>query len=335
MTVYRDAQLTMSAAQSDNATAATLDRRMPYTGDLEIEWQPNDQQSEQVESGAIASVSASYRPTESVTGTYNTEMKGKGMGRLLKGGFGAGATTLVSTGLYQENFYPGTGPLFDCHTWQAVRKLLDGTDAVSTFIGMCVNSMEFSMDNAGVLKLAVEFIGRTIDKVGAISKASVSAVSANRFTFAGFSAYTGTLTEPTGTTLGSAVTALTDLRTFSIKIENNLTDDDFRSDGSGLMAQPTVLRRTITGQFEARNTAAIQAFRTTWIANGTTPLVVNFTAGTADAVQFVLPAIRLTNPPTPNADGNQPRVTNQFEVLSNGTSTQPMWCVVRTDDTAL
>ena len=181
----------------------------------------------------------------------------------------------------------------------------------------------------------LDAIGRTIDKVGAISKASVSAVAANRFTFAGFSAYTGTLTEPTGTTLGSAITALTDLRTFSIKIENNLTDDDFRSDGSGLMAQPTVLRRTITGQFEARNTAAIQAFRTTWIANGTTPLVVNFAAGTADVVQFVLPAIRLTNPPTPNADGNQPRVTNQFEVLSNGTSTQPMWCVVRTADTAL
>ena len=255
------------------------------------------------------------------------------MGRLLKGGFGAGTSTLVSTGLYQQNFYPGTGPLFDCHTWQAVRKLLDGTDALSTFIGMCVNSMEFSMDNAGVLKLAVEFIGRTIDKVGAISKASVSAVSANRFTFAGFSAYTGALTEPTGTTLGSAVTALKDLRTFSIKIENNLTDDDFRSDGSGLMAQPTVLRRTITGQFEARNTAAIQAFRTAWIANSTTPLVVKFAAGT-DMVQFVLPAIRITNPPTPNADGNQPRVTNQFEVM-NGTSTQIMWCVVRTADTAL
>lgn len=331
MTVFRDAQLAMSAPESTYGTAATVDRRMMYTGDLDIDWAPNDQSSEVIEPGATATVGSSYRPTEMVTGTYPFEMKSKGFGRLLKAACGSSTSTLVSGGVYQQNHTLGVGPLFDANTWQAVRKLVDGTDDVHTFLGMCIKSIEFTMDNAGVLKGVAEFIGRAMST--AIAKASVSVVATNRFTFAGFSIATGTLTEPTATVLGSCVTPLDGVRTWMVKVENNIVEDDYRANGGGLMSQPSVLQRAVTGQFEARNTAQIQALRAVWRSNGMIPLAVNFTNGT-DVVQFIIPHARLTNPVTPNADGNLPTVTCQFEGLL-GTAAQPFWCVVRTTDTAL
>ena len=331
MTVYRDAQLAMSAPESPYGTAATIDRRMPYTGDLDIDWEPNDQASEVIEPGAVATVGSSYRPTESVKGTYNFEVKSKGFGRVFRGALGAGVSNLVSAGLYQQNFTLGAGPLFDAHTWQVVRKMMDGTDDPHTFLGMVINSLELSMDNAGVLAGSVDFIGRTMST--AIAKASLSLVAANRFTFAGFSIATGTLTEPTTTALASGATALDGIRSFSVKIENSYPDDDFRGNGAGLMSQPSVLQRKITGSMEARNTAQIQALRTTWRNNGTLPIVANFVNGT-DHVQATVAAARLTDKPTPNADGNLPTVKLNFEGLL-GTPSQPFWLCTRTSDTAI
>jgi len=329
MTVYRNTQLGMSAPET-YGTAATVDRLMPYTGDLDIDWAPNDQMSEVVEPGAVATVGSSYRPTESVTGSYNFEVKSKGFGRLFKGAFGAATSNLVSGGVYQQvHTLNNSTPLNDAHTWQVVRKLMDGTDDAHTFIGMVINSIELSMDNAGVLKGSVEFIGRTMSTV--IAKASLSAVATNRFTFAGFTIATGTLTEPTSTVLGSCATSLDGIRSISMKIENGLPDDDFRGNGAGLMSQPSVLQRKITGSIEARNTAQIQALRATWRSNGTIPIAANFTSGT-DVIQIIIAAARLTNPPTPNADGNLPTVTLQYEGLL-GSATQPVWLVVRTSDT--
>ena len=331
MTVYRDAQLAMSAPESTYGTAATLDRRMPYTGDLDIDWEPNDQASEVIEPGAVATVGSSYRPTEAVKGTYSFEVKSKGFGRLFKGALGAATSTLVSAGLYQQVHTLAAGPLFDAHTWQVVRKMMDGTDDVHTYLGMVINSLELSMDNAGVLTGSVEFIGRTMSTV--IAKASLSLVTANRFTFAGFSLATGTLTEPTATVLGAGASPLDGIRTFSVKIENGYPNDDFRANNAGLMSQPSVLQRKITGSIEARNTAAIQALRATWRSNGTLPIVANFVNGT-DQVQIIVAAARLTGAPTPNADGNLPTVTLAYEGLL-GSPSQPFWLVTRTTDTAL
>ena len=331
MTVYRNAQFGMSAPET-YGTAATIDRLMPYIGDLDFDWEPNDQMSEVIEPGAVANASASYRPTESGTGTYNAEMKAKGFGRILKGAFGNGVSTLVSGGVYQQNFtLNDTSTVFDAFTMQAVRKLVDGTDDVHTFIGTAIKSVEFSMDNAGVLKVAFELLARAMST--AIAKASLTAITANRFTFAGFTFNTGTLTEPTTTVLGSCATALVGIRSWSLKVENNLVEDDYRANGAGLMSQPSVLQRTITGSIEARNTAQIQAFRTNWRNNSTIPLDARFTTGT-DVASFIVPQARITGKITPNMDGNMPTVTIPFEGLG-GAATQPLFCSLRTTDTAL
>jgi len=62
-----------------------------------------------------------------------------------------------------------------------------------------------------------------------IAKGSPSVSFPNRFTFAGFSIFTGAFTEPTTTTLPSAATALDGVKSWSMKIENGIVDDDYRT----------------------------------------------------------------------------------------------------------
>lgn len=334
MTAFRGAQLGMSSTpEAPFGTAATIDRSMPYTsfsGDIT----PVDGSSDVMDAGAVARSDSSYRAVKTGTHTYEGELKASGFGKHLTMAFGAGTSTLVSAGLYQQNFTLGAGPLFNAHTWQACRPLTDGTFDVATLLGTTVKSIEFKMDNAGVLMVTTELDTRDISTV--IAKASLSRVTANRFTFAGFTAYTGTYTAHTTIVLPSAITAVTDIRSFSVKIENQVVDDDYRSDGTGLKFQPSVLQRKVTGSIEARFTPAMQTLlRTNWLSNTLFPLVAKFTAGTTDAAVFGLPAIRITDAPTPNMDGQMPTISAPFEVLNNGVAAEPIVLSMRTADAAL
>jgi len=258
-------------------------------------------------------------------------VKAKGFGRFYKAALGAGVSTLVSGGIYQQNFTPSSNALFDALTLQLARPQLDGTTFdVDTFIGCVVKSLEFKMDNKGVLTMTPEWDAQTMSTV--IAKGSPSITYPNRFTFAGFSMSTGTLTEPTTIAVGSAITALDGIKSFSLKIENDLDTEDFRAGGTGLKAQPTVSRQTITGQIEGDYIAQIAALRTQWRANGTLPLVANFAAGT-DLIQFVMGACRISDPLVPNADGKQPAATISFEVRKAAASTAALWITTRSTDT--
>ena len=333
MSVYRDAQLMISAPQSDYVTPATLDRWLPYVGNPSLDLAPNDQESETILAGAVALDEQSYRPTEAAAGSIELEWKAKLMGRLLKWALGSATSTLVSAGLYQQLGTLGAGPFFDALTIQLVRKLWDGTDDVHTYLGCVCSSIEWKMDAQGVLKVTIEIDGRTMSTV--IAKGSPSVTYPGRFTFGGFSVQTGTFTAPTATVLASGATALSAIRSWSIKVDNQLVTDDYRADGSGLKSQPPVLQRKITGSMEADNTAAIAALRATWRSNGGIPLVFNFLSGATDQVQFAAPYCRLTSAPTPNADGAQPTVTLPFEVRKAAAYAQPLWVVQRTADNAL
>lgn len=333
MTVYRGAQLGMSStAESPYGTAATIDRWMPYT-DFSGDIQPVDGESDVMDAGAVARSDSNYRAVKTGAITYSGELKASGFGKHLKAAFGAAVSTLVSTGLYQQNFTLGAGPLFDANSWQACRPMTDGTFENDTYLGAVVKSIEFKMDKAGVLTVTTEMIVR--DMVTNIAKASLSRVTTNRFTFGGFTAFTGTYTAHTTVALPSAITALTDVKSWSVKIENQIVEEDYRSDGTGLISQPAVLQRKVTGSFEAAFTPAIQALRTNYLNNTLFPLVAKFVAGSTDAAVFGFPAIRITDPPTPNMDGQQPTATFNYEVLNNGVAAEPMVLSMRTADSAL
>ena len=338
MTAYRNAQLMISAPESPFGTAATLDRWLPYLGNPSLDLKTNDQISEAMYPGAVDPVSALYRPTEAVDGALEFEMLAKLFGRVLKWALGAGVSTVVSGTVYQQNFTLGAGPFFDALTIQVARQLVDGTFDVHTYLGCTVKSIEFKMDKAGILTFTVDIDGRTM--VTNVAKGSPSVTYPNRFTFAGFSMATGTFTEPTATTLPSAATPLDGVKSFSLKIENSPVDDDYRANNAGLRSQPAMLRRQVTGQLEMDNTAQAQALRTSWRSNsGAIPLVAKFEAGALttgnESVVFGLPDCRISDTPTPNADGQMPGVTINSRVLKAAASTEPMWICCRTSDSAL
>ena len=330
---YRDAQLMSSAPQSAYSTAQTLDRWHPYSGNPGLGWIPNDSESDAIYPGSVALDTDTYRATETAGGSIDHEVKAKGFGRFYKAALGAGVSTLVSGGIYQQNFTPSSNALFDALTLQLARPQLDGTTFdVDTFIGCVVKSLEFKMDNKGVLTMSVEWDAQTMSTI--VAKGSPSITYPNRFTFAGFSMSTGTLTEPTTIVVGSAITPLDGIKSFSLKIENEIDAEDFRANGVGLKAQPTVSRQTITGSLEGDYIAQIAAFRTQWRANGSIPLVANFAAGT-DLIQFVMPSCRISDPVVPNADGKQPNATISFEARKAATPAQALWITCRTADLTL
>lgn len=331
---YRNVQAGTSAPAASYGATTTIDRLAQYTDDLTLDWDPNDQFSEVVTSDVVASADGSYRPTESASGGWPFEVKSKGFGRLLNAALGASTTNLVSAGLYQQNHTFGTGNTLPDFNMQAVRKLFDDTDQVDTYLGVIVNALELKMDAAGVLVGSADLDARTM--VTNVAKASLSVVAAKRFTFAGFSMSTGTITEATTTALATAPTALDGIKAFSVKIENQMVVDDYRGGGTGLKTQPTRGEQPkVTGTMKADYTSQIATlFRTGWINNTGVPLIANFVNGT-DQVQVVLPYCRVSKQPTPNMDGKQPEIDIEFEVLKSSAYTQPLWISLRTADTAL
>jgi len=330
---YRDAQLASSAPQGAYDTAATLDRLHGYVGDPGLVFTPDDGVSEVLNPGSIQLDTDSYRASETGGGPIEHEVKAKGFGRIYKSAWGAGASTLVSAGLYQQVFTPSLSQFFDAPTLQLAKPQWDGaTYDVETYIGCIVKSIEFKMENKGVLMMTIEWDFRTMSTV--IAKASLSQVVSNRFMFAGFTASTGTVTEPTTVALGYSVTPLDGIKSWSMKIENVIDAEDFRANNSGRKNQPPVMKQLITGTIDADYVAAIAALKATYLANGSFPLVVGFTTGT-DVHQFVTPALQITDPVKSNADGQKPATSISYRAVKTAASTQAAWQVNRTGDAAL
>ena len=204
-----------------------------------------------------------------------------------------------------------------------------GMPSAATYIGCVIKSIEFKMENKGALMMSLEWDARTMSTV--IAKASLSAVASSRFTFAGFTAATGTIVEPTITTLATAPTPLDGIKSWSMKIENTIDDSDFRANGAGKKAQPVVMKQEITGTIEADYIATIAALKATWLALGSFPLLVGFTNG-ADVHQFVTPALQITDPVKSNADGQKPGTSISYRAVKAAASAQAAWQCVRTAD---
>ena len=338
MTVYQNAQLMISAPESPFGTPATLDRWLPYLGNPSLDLKPNDQRSEAMYPGAVAPVSSLYRPSEAADGSLEFELLAKLFGRVLKWALGAGSSTVVAGTTYQQNFTLGNGPYFDSLTAQLARMLVDGSFAVDTYLGTTVKSVEFKMDKTGILTMSLDVDGRTM--VTNIAKGSPSVSYPNRFTFAGFSIFTGTVTEPTATTLPSAATPLDGVKSWSLKVENNIVDDDYRANNAGLKSAQAVLRRQVTMDLGMDNTAQAAALRTSWRTNsGPIPIVAKFEAGALstglETMVFAAPDCRVVDTPTPNMDGKMPETSIKLEAFKAAASAQPLWVCSRTSDVAL
>lgn len=276
-------------------------------------------------------------------GDLEVEWTTKGLGTLFEQALGTGASALVSGSTYQQLFTLGAtnANLPSCTIQKGVPNAAGTVDAY-TFAGATCNQIEITADNGSIVKIKTSWLSKSVTQggTGANAYQTPSYVSSpSLYHFAqGAVTLGGTVTAPTSTALASGGTAVANVRSFSLTIDNKIAEDRFTFGNSGAMSQPTVGLREVKGKMTVEYTdttiPAAHLADTELAATLTFTSTESLSSGTATA-QIVLPAIRLEGAvPTVN-DPNLVVYDVDFTVLDNLTATQPLWIVMRTSDTAL
>lgn len=262
------------------------------------------------------------------SGDLTIEAVTKGLGLLWQLGLGSGTSTLVSAGLYQQVFT--LGDVMPSATIQKGIPRADGTVDAYTFTGCMVESLTIDCPNADNVKVKTSWNAKDMTTATAYTAPSY-ATGPSVFTFAHGAVYSGELTAPTATALGSAATPVASIRSGSITIKHNLKTDRYNCGGGGRKEKPFAGVREISGSLVAEY--ADTAFRDAIVNDTSMTLVKTFTSG-ADALQIVIPDVRF--------DGDIVKASTDLAMqdikwtgLDGLTAAQPIWIVCRTADTAL
>lgn len=264
------------------------------------------------------------------SGDLTIEAVTKGLGLLWQLGLGSGTSTLVSAGLYQQVFT--LGDAMPSATIQKGIPRADGTVDAYTFTGCMVESLTIDCPNADNVKVKTSWNAKDMTTATAYTAPSY-ATGPSVFTFAHGAVYSGELTAPTATALGSLVWPwpLASIRSGSITIKHNLKTDRYNCGGGGRKEKPFAGIREISGSLVAEY--ADTEFRDAIIDDTSMTLVKTFTAG-ADVLQIVIPDVRF--------DGDIVKASTDLAMqelkwtgLDGLTAAQPIWIVCRTADTAL
>ena len=262
------------------------------------------------------------------SGDLTIEAVTKGLGLLWQLGLGSGTSTLVSAGLYQQVFT--LGDVMPSATIQKGIPRADGTVDAYTFTGCMVESLTIDCPNADNVKVKTSWNAKDMTTATAYTAPSY-ATGPSVFTFAHGAVYSGALTAPTATALGSAATPVASIRSGSITIKHNLKTDRYNCGGGGRKEKPFAGIREISGSLVAEY--ADVAFRDAIVNDTSMTLVKTFTAG-LDVLQIVIPDVRF--------DGDIVKASTDYAIqdlkwtgLDGLTAAQPIWIVCRTADTAL
>ena len=262
------------------------------------------------------------------SGDLTIEAVTKGLGLLWQLGLGSGTSTLVSAGLYQQVFT--LGDVMPSATIQKGIPRADGTVDAYTFTGCMVESLTIDCPNADNVKVKTSWNAKDMTTATAYTAPSY-ATGPSVFTFAHGAVYSGALTAPTATALGSAATPVASIRSGSITIKHNLKTDRYNCGGGGRKEKPFAGIREISGSLVAEYADA--AFRDAIVNDTSMTLVKTFTRG-ADVLQIVIPDVRF--------DGDIVKASTDLAMqdikwtgLDGLTAAQPIWIVCRTADTAL
>lgn len=262
------------------------------------------------------------------SGDLTIEAVTKGLGLLWQLGLGSGTSTLVSAGLYQQVFT--LGDVMPSATIQKGIPRADGTVDAYTFTGCMVESLTIDCPNADNVKVKTSWNAKDMTTATAYTAPSY-ATGPSVFTFAHGAVYSGALTAPTATALGSAATPVASIRSGSITIKHNLKTDRYNCGGGGRKEKPFAGIREISGSLVAEY--ADTEFRDAIVNDTSMTLVKTFTAG-ADVLQIVIPDVRF--------DGDIVKASTDLAMqelkwtgLDGLTAAQPIWIVCRTADTAL
>lgn len=325
MTNFLDSSIGMKK-QVDYNTPITVDRFYEFTaGAFKLDKAIKQGEGLRV-GGRVARSARRAVPFSSVSGALEMEACTKGMGVLWEACMGAGASTLVSTGLYQQVFtFADAMPAYTIQ-----EGIWDGSAvAAYTYAGCQVGSFSLEASEGDILKVKAEFAGKSLATATAYATPSY-ATPLGLFTFAHAAFFAGgTLTAPTATALASATgTQLAVVKSFTLNVDNQLKDGP---QVGGLSTERKPGLRTIGISATVEYSGA--AFRDAIINETELPMLATFTNG-ADVLQVVVPAGKLDGElPAPSND----RITHalNFVGLDNLTAAQPMWIATRTADAAL
>ena len=206
----------------------------------------------------------------------------------------------------------------------------DGTVDAYTFTGCMVESLTIDCPNADIVKVKTTWNAKDVTTATAYTAPSY-ATTPSLFAFSHGAIYSGALTAPTSTALGSAPTAVAGIRSGSIDLKHNLKTDRYNCGGGGRKDKPIPGLREISGSMVAEYAGT--SFRDAVMADTSLTIVKTFTSGT-DVLQIIVPDVRL--------DGDLPKASTDLALqdikwvgLDNLTAAQPIWIVCRTADTAL
>lgn len=334
MTTPQDASIGIFV-ESTYKTPGTPTRWWEYY-DESLDWDKNVKQGKGLR--PLSRVDRSGRrtvPSAMGKGDFSLECISKGMGLFWQGCLGAGVSTNVSTGVFQQVFTLGDTP----PSWTLQKGIpeLGGTVDPYTFEGVMVDTWELDFPNADICAVKATLdIGDLITSQAYTAPSYASAP--NLFHFAGGSVSTGTLTPPTATALGSAVTNVGDIRGGSLVVGNNLGGNRLNMGGAGRKSKPYIGgNRSIQLKLDAEYDAT--TFRDAVLNETPLCVLLNWIAGSLTAgfetLQVIIPELK--------ADSELPKTNGQdlviqsmsFTGLDNLTAAQPIWVVSRTSDTAL
>lgn len=305
-------------------------------------WEKQVNQGQGMRVGSIVD-RASRRAMTSASGAGDLDMNlaSRGLGVLWENLLGSSVSTVVSGATYQQlhKVVSSQGSL-------SVQKGIynAGTDAIDafSFSGGLVKSVEIASPNGEDIKVKWTFDFRDLSTAAAYTAVTglypaATADEAYGFRHAALSVG-GTLTAPTTTALATSTGAVSGcLRSFNLKIERDLTENGFCFGQGGRKSKPSTKRVNISGSFTALYDTV--QYRNAFLADTAMPMLFNVTGDQAlstgfTGFQVALPHTRLEGAVPTSNEGDEITVQHDFKALHD-TSTEPLWVVVRTADTAL
>lgn len=329
MSTFQDWSVGMGK-ESVYGTAVTVNRFLeftdakPFTPDLGIK------QGAGIRPGSrVARSGRRVTTIRQATGDISVELFSKGLGLLLEACMGAGASTMVSTGLYQQVFTLADD--LPSHTIQHGIPNADGTINPVTWKGCVVSGFEIggAVGDIGTLKSTWD----VRDWDTSVAYATPSYPSGGQlFTVEKATIFTGALTAPTTTALATMPTPVAGVKDFKLAVSNQVVADRHFAGASGLKAKPKPGTRQPTLEMSVEYGA--NDLRDAYLGQVPLGMLIHLSAG-ADQTQLVLPEIKL-NGDLP--EGGPDAIASQAikaDVLDNLTAAQPLWIVTRTSDAAL
>jgi hypothetical protein len=334
MTSTQDAQL-MFAKETTFKTFQTPIRALEYV-DESLDFNPNRVQGKGIRTGSrVDRSNRRVTPTADGGGDFTVEWATKGLGLLLQACLGSSVSTLVSGATYQQVHTIGDNP--STLTIQKGLPEASGTVDALTFLGCAIAQFEIDFPNADIVSIKPTIDAADVSTSQGLATATFPAEPVNLFQFAGGAIFTGALTAPTTTALGSAVTPLTNVRGGSLTVNNNIRNDRFNLGMSGRKKQQITGKRDIAMSLDVEYDST--TMRDAFLADTPMCALLNFTGGALstgnETLQVIVSEIK-PNGELPKTNGTDLIVQSMaFTGVDNQVAAQPIWIVTRTADTAL